>query len=172
MVTEGADNVTTAVVEKDGKEITRVMPKPGFEGKVVVEERLGDEVVVHYTITVTPSKVKEREQDVKATSQINITRDSDLQRLVVVSGENLLNTLPNDKDGEYTTDFKPDAEGQVVIELRNSRDLPIGRWILDVTPVAPREYNYEITDRSELKLTAPEGSTYEVVEGKLSLIHI
>ncbi|WP_408911184.1 hypothetical protein ACKFRZ_00145 [Corynebacterium gottingense] len=166
VVAEGADNVTTAVVEKDGKEITRVMPKPGFEGKVVVEERLGDEVVVRYTITVKPSEVKERKQDVKATSQINITRDSDLQRLVVVSGENLLNTLPNDKDGQYTTDFKPDAEGQVVIELRNSRDLPIQRWILNVSPVAPREYNYEITDRSELKLTAPEGSTYEVVEGK------
>ena len=70
VVAEGADNVTTAVVEKNGKEITRVMPKPGFEGKVVVEERLGDEVVVRYTITVKPSEVKERKQDVKATSQI------------------------------------------------------------------------------------------------------
>ncbi|OHF40347.1 hypothetical protein [Corynebacterium sp. HMSC074A01] len=166
VVTEGKDNVTVAEVEKDGKTVTRLMPDKDFTGTIVVEEQRGDDVVVRYTINVVESEVDETTQPVNEDSKVIVNRNNDLQRLVVVEGENLLKNAPKDDQKQFIPEFVDGAEGTVVIELQNSRDLPIQRWILNLTPKKPSEFTYKITDRSEVKLTAPENASYKIVEGQ------
>ena len=166
VVVEGKDKVTVAEVEKDGKTVTRLMPDEGFEGKVVVEERRGDDVVVRYTINVTKSEVREYEQDVNEGSTVYVNRTSDLQRIVVVEGENLLKNAPKGDEKQFVPEFVDGAEGKVVIELQNSRGLPVTRWILNLTPAKASEFTYNVTDRSEVTLTTSENSTYKIIEGE------
>ena len=165
-VVEGKDNVTVVEVEKDGKKVTRLMPDADFTGIVVVEEKRGDAAVVRYTITVTESDVEEKKQDVSEDSQVFVNRNNELQHIVVTEGQNLLKNAPSDDEKQFVPEFVEGAEGKVVIELQNSRDLPIQRWILTVTPKKAAEFTYDITDRSEVSLTAPAGATHEVTEGK------
>ena len=155
-IIEGEDNATLIKTE-DGK--FRVLPNPGFEGKIVVAEKSPNgKTVAEWTLNVTKGDVKEQQVDAESKDELNIS----VKNQRIVKGEHLIERIENGK-----VYFKEDAEGQVIIENLNSRDLPFQRWIIDVTPSAPREENIKLEGSSKLTLTLPEGSDYEVTDDSL-----
>ena len=155
-IIEGEDNATLIKTE-DGK--FRVLPNPGFEGKIVVAEKSPNgKTVAEWTLNVTKGDVKEQQVDAESKDELNIS----VKNQRIVKGEHLIERIENGK-----VYFKEDAEGQVIIENLNSRDLPFQRWTIDVTPSAPREENIKLEGSSKLTLTLPEGSDYEVTDDSL-----
>ena len=155
-IIEGEDNATLIKTE-DGK--FRVLPNPGFEGKIVVAEKSPNgKTVAEWTLNVTKGDVKEQQVDAESKDELNIS----VKNQRIVKGEDLIDRIENG-----TVYFKEGAEGQVIIENLNSRDLPFHRWIIDVTPSTPREENIKLEGSSKLTLTLPEGSDYEVTDDSL-----
>ncbi|RUQ11864.1 hypothetical protein D8M31_08190 [Corynebacterium genitalium] len=156
-IIEGEDNATLIKTE-DGK--FRVLPNPGFEGKIVVAEKSPNgKTVAEWTLNVTKGDVEEKViNDVESKDELNIS----VKNQRIVKGEHLIDRIENGK-----VYFKEGAEGQVIIENLNSRDLPFQRWTINVTPSAPREENIKLEGSSKLTLTLPEGSDYEVTDESL-----
>ncbi|MDC7109386.1 hypothetical protein [Corynebacterium afermentans] len=156
-IIEGEDNATLIKTE-DGK--FRVLPNPGFEGKIVVAEKSPNgKTVAEWTLNVTKGDVEEKViNDVESKDELNIS----VKNQRIVKGERLIDRIENGK-----VYFKEGAEGQVIIENLNSRDLPFQRWTINVTPSAPREENIKLEGSSKLTLTLPEGSDYEVTDESL-----
>lgn len=156
-VTKGGENVT--VVMEDGK--YRVLPKPGFEGDVVLTETAQGQTVVTYTIHVVPSSVEEIEKPAKADSIVTFTGVKDGQELRITQGEHLVDTAnSNLQKGQIK--FVPGASGKVVIENLNSRDLPFQKFTFQVAPVDPVESTIELNGNSAARIVLPSGLTYEV----------
>ena len=157
-IIEGEDNATLIKTE-DGK--FRVLPNPGYEGKIVVAEKSPNgKTVAEWTLNVTKGDVEEQKIDAESKDELNIS----VKNQRIVKGEHLIDRI---EDGKLY--FKEGAEGQVIIENLNSRDLPFQRWIIDVTPSAPREENIKLEGSSKLTLTIPEGSDYEVTDDSLDV---
>ena len=157
---EGEDNATLVKTE-DGK--FRVLPKVGFEGKIVVAEKSPNgKTVAEWTLNVTKSKVQDRVIDVKVGDDVQIAGENQKLNLKVVEGEDLVESIENGK-----VNFKPGAKGTVIIHNLNSRDLPFQTWQFNVTPSEPREENIKLEGSSKLTLTIPEGSDYEVTDDSL-----
>ena len=155
-IVEGEDNATLIKTE-DGK--FRVLPNPGFEGKIVVAEKSPNgKTVAEWTLNVTKGEIDEQQIDAESKDELNIS----VKNQRIVKGEHLIDRIENGK-----VYFKKGAEGQVIIENLNSRDLPFQRWTIDVTPSAPREENIKLEGSSKLTLTLPEGSDYEVTDDSL-----
>ena len=152
----GEDNATLVKTE-DGK--FRVLPNPGFEGKIVVAEKSPNgKTVAEWTLNVTKGEVKKRTIEAESRSELNIS----VKNQRIVKGEDLIARIENG-----TVYFKEGAEGQVIIENLNSRDLPFEEWTIDVTPSEIREENITLNSSSTLTLTLPEGSDYEVTDDSL-----
>ena len=162
-ITEGEDNVT---VVDNGDGTFSIMPKPGFTGTVKITEnakdgRGGTRPVAYYVINVTEGDVEEKVEDAKADSLVRFSGVKDGQELRVVEGENLIDwDNTNLKKGEVY--FVPGADGRVVIENLNSRDLPFQRFIFNVTPVAAKEETINLEGNSSAQLTIPAELEYEV----------
>ncbi|MGV0373125.1 hypothetical protein ACUY2A_07035 [Corynebacterium pilbarense] len=155
-IVEGEDNATLIKTE-DGK--FRVLPNPGFEGKIVVAEKSPNgKTVAEWTLNVTKGDVEESTLEAESKDELNIS----VKNQRIVKGEHLIDRIENGK-----VYFKEGAEGQVIIENLNSRDLPFQRWTIDVTPSTPREENIKLEGSSKLTLTLPEGSDYEVTDDSL-----
>jgi len=155
-IIEGKDNATLIKTE-DGK--FRVMPNPGFVGEIVVAEKSPNgKTIAEWTLNVTKGDVQERTLEAESKDELNIS----VKNQRIVKGEHLIDRI---EDGKVY--FKEGAEGQVIIENLNSRDLPFQRWIIDVTPSTPREENITLNPTSKLTLTIPEGSEYEVTDESL-----
>ncbi len=155
-IIEGEDNATLIKTE-DGK--FRVLPNPGFEGKIVVAEKSPNgKTVAEWTLNVTKGEIDKQQIDAESKDELNIS----VKNQRIVKGEHLIDRIENGK-----VYFKEGAEGQVIIENLNSRDLPFQRWTIDVTPSAPREENIKLEGSSKLTLTLPEGSDYEVTDDSL-----
>ncbi|MCZ2221234.1 hypothetical protein NUW87_07580 [Corynebacterium pilbarense] len=155
-IVEGEDNATLIKTE-DGK--FRVLPNPGFEGKIVVAEKSPNgKTVAEWTLNVTKGDVEESTLEAESKDELNIS----VKNQRIVKGEHLIDRIENGK-----VYFKEGAEGQVIIENLNSRDLPFQRWTIDVTPSTPREENIQLEGSSKLTLTLPEGSDYEVTDDSL-----
>ena len=155
-IIEGKDNATLIKTE-DGK--YRVLPNPGFEGKIVVAEKSPNgKTVAEWTFNVTKGQIDENERDFKSNQQPIIS----VKNQRIAKGEHLIDRI---EDGKVY--FKEGAEGQVIIELLNSRDLPFERWIFNVTPSKPREEDVTLNWSSKLTLTIPEGSDYEITDKSL-----
>ena len=155
-IIDGEDNATLIKTE-DGK--FRVLPNPGFEGKIVVAEKSPNgKTVAEWTLNVTKGDVEEQKIDAESKDELNIS----VKNQRIVKGEHLIDRIENGK-----VYFKEGAEGQVIIENLNSRDLPFQRWTINVTPSAPREENIKLEGSSKLTLTLPEGSDYEVTDDSL-----
>ncbi|WP_286205859.1 hypothetical protein [Corynebacterium afermentans] len=155
-IIEGQDNASLVKTE-DGK--FRVLPNPGFEGEIVVAEKSPNgKTVAEWTLNVTKGDVDESTLEVESKDEPTIS----VKNQRIVKGEHLIDRI---EDGKVY--FKEGAEGQVIIENLNSRDLPFARWIFDVTPSTPREENIKLEGSSKLTLTIPEGSDYEVTDDSL-----
>ena len=155
-IIEGKDNATLVKTE-DGK--FRVMPNPGFEGKIVVAEKSPNgKTVAEWTFNVTQGEVKESTLKTESMKVLNIS----VKNQRIVKGDHLIDRI---EDGKVY--FKEGAEGQVIIENLNSRDLPFHRWIIDVTPSAPREENVRLTSPGKMTLEFPEDTEYEVTDESL-----
>ncbi|WP_143313366.1 hypothetical protein [Corynebacterium afermentans] len=156
-IVEGKDNATLVKTE-DGK--FRVLPNPGFVGEIVVAEKSpNDKTVAEWTLNVTKGGIDEFEiKDAESKDPLQIS----VKNQRIVKGEHLIDRI---EDGKLY--FKEGAEGQVIIENLNSRDLPFQRWTIKVTPSTPREENIKLEGSSKLTLTIPEGSDYEVTDDSL-----
>ena len=155
-IIEGEDNATLIKTE-DGK--FRVLPNPGFEGKIVVAEKSPNgKTVAEWTLNVTKGEIDKQQIDAESKDELNIS----VKNQRIVKGEDLIARIENG-----TVYFKEGAEGQVIIENLNSRDLPFEEWTIDVTPSTPREENIKLEGSSKLTLTLPEGSDYEVTDESL-----
>ena len=155
-IIEGEDNATLIKTE-DGK--FRVLPNPGFEGKIVVAEKSPNgKTVAEWTLNVTKGEIDKQQIDAESKDELNIS----VKNQRIVKGEDLIARIENG-----TVYFKEGAEGQVIIENLNSRDLPFEEWTIDVTPSTPREENIKLEGSSKLTLTLPEGSDYEATDESL-----
>ncbi|MCZ9290932.1 hypothetical protein L8U61_02115 [Corynebacterium sp. c8Ua_144] len=155
-IIKGDDNATLVKTE-DGK--FRVLPNPGFEGKIVVAEKSPNgKTVAEWTLNVKKGKVEKRTLEAKSKDELNIS----VKNQRIVKGEDLIARIENGK-----VYFKEGAEGQVIIENLNSRDLPFEEWTINVTPSEIREENITLNSSSTLTLTLPEGSDYEVTDDSL-----
>ena len=155
-IIKGEDNATLIKTE-DGK--FRVLPNPGFKGEIVVAEKSPNgKTVAEWTLNVTKGDVEEQKIDAESKDPLIIS----VKNYRIVKGEHLIDRIENG-----TVYFKEGAEGQVIIENLNSRDLPFKRWTIDVTPSTPREENIKLEGSSKLTLTIPEGSDYEVTDDSL-----
>ena len=156
-VTKGGENVT--VVMEDGK--YRVLPKPGFEGDIVLTESAQGQTVATYTIHVVPGEVEKTEKTAKSDSIVTFTGVKDGQELRITQGEHLVDTAnSNLQQGQIK--FVPGASGKVVIENLNSRGLPFQTFTFEVSPVDPVESTIELNGNSAARIGLPSGLTYEI----------
>ena len=171
VITKGEENAT--LTEKDGKYV--IEPKVGFEGEIEVTEYLqdpktgetlkdadGEDVVVAiHTLKVTPKPIAERDFDITSDQEVNLGADDSLN-WVIVEGEDLLDANASDlSTGKFVA--KPNAEGTIVLEARNARDLPVSKVTINVKPAEVREETIELNANSRAGLTLPEGFTYKIV---------
>ena len=160
-VTKNAENAT--VIVEDG--VYRIMPKPGFEGDIVVEETAQGKLIATYTIHVKKGEVEEQVKDAESNSLVSFSGVKDGQVLRITEGENLVNLEESDlKNGQIK--FKPGAEGKVVIENLNSRDLPFQRFIFNVKPVDVQEETFDLVGNTSANFRLNKNFTFEITEGE------
>ncbi|WP_168167530.1 hypothetical protein, partial [Corynebacterium sp. HMSC034B08] len=148
----------------------KVMPKLGTDDKIVIVEKFGDDELVEYTINVTPSEIDEVRKNVKSGATVGITGDN----LKVTKGNELLDggdikvtkgkdPLNGDDINQYSLEFVDGANGEVVVEVLNSRGIAYQRYIFNVTPQGAREEKFELTPKSESSITMNSSEfTYKV----------
>ena len=135
-----------------------VLPVPGAEGTIVISEVFNGTELVEYTINVTPGEVPEETRNVDSKSEVTIPG-----KIRVVEGEDfLVNGAPT--NGQFK--FVEGANGRVVVETLNSRDLPTKRWIFNVAPTQVREQRFELTPKSESSITLNSSDFTYTVTGK------
>lgn len=151
-VKEGQEYFTYTVDEK-GDWVVR--PVPGMTGKIVIVEKFGQTDLVEHTINVEPGKVDKITEKAQAGWTYNFSGN-----YRVTKGEALIDG-PWDK-GQIK--FVSDANGEVVVEFLNSRDLPYKQVTYIVEPQQVREESFTITSKSSstISLNSPN-FTYEVV---------
>ena len=167
-ITEGENNAT--IIKENGE--YRILPKQGFEGKIVVEEFVTnaetgeDETIAIHTINVEKSAPSETKESLKANEQANFELDNkDKQSLSIVKGEDLIDAgRSNLQKGEIY--FAPNANGEVVIEVLNSRGIAIDRYIYTVTPAEVVKETFDLNNRSTAGINLPGGYKYKVVKGE------
>ncbi|OFU58281.1 hypothetical protein HMPREF3120_00820 [Corynebacterium sp. HMSC11D10] len=148
----------------------KVLPKVGTDDKIVIVEKFGDDELVEYTINVTPSEIKEVRKNVTSGATVNISRDN----LKVTQGKDLLDggdiKVTKGKDplnggdiNQYSLEFVDGANGEVVVEVLNSRGIAFQRYTYVVTPQGAREEKFELTPNSESSITMNSSEfTYDV----------
>ena len=171
-VTRGDSSNTLKIVEggdlvnsKDENGTLSVKPKQGVNGLLVIEERTADgQLLTRYEITITPAKIREVPVKITSDQVINMTGTD----LTVTKGEELVDVTKSDKTWTFTP--KEGANGQFVIEDRDSEGRTTVRYIVTVKPVQPKTttINLEVTNTtsSGLNITIDQNSQYTVVEGK------
>lgn len=160
-ITKNRENAT--VIVEDG--VYRIMPKPGFEGDIVVEETAQNKPIATYTIHVKKGEVEEKTQDAESNSLVTFSGVKDGQVLRITEGENLVDLDASDlKNGQIK--FKPGAEGKVVIENLNSRDLPFQRFIFNVKPVDVQEETFDLVGNTSASFRLSTNFTFKVTEGE------
>ncbi|OIR44179.1 hypothetical protein BJP08_02065 [Corynebacterium sp. NML140438] len=161
---EGTDNFSWVKDENDPNKFY-LMPNPNFVGEIrVVEKTQGGHELIEHIITVTESKVDEVKQDLPAGSKMTLPSVKDNQKFVVVAGAELLNGKVNPQGGQDLT-LKKGVSGKVVIEIQNSRDLPIKRFVYNVTPNEANTTSFEITSDDKFTTNVNPGDTVKIVEG-------
>ena len=164
---EGEDNFSW-VQDQDNPEKFYLMPNPDFEGDIkVVEQSKGGHALIEYTIHVKPAKVHEfdavtvpdnSEQPAPVLSQ------PDKQKLVVVSGKDLIDGDVNEA-GDGKIKIKEGVSGKIVLEVQNSRGLPVSRYTYNVELTKPNKSEFKITSDDKFTTELNPGDKLTVVEG-------
>ena len=145
--------------EEDENGNWKVLPKVGTDGKIVIVEKFGDDELVEYTINVTPSEIKEVRKNVTSGQTIGISGDTKVTKgnELLVGGDIMVNSK------NKSLKFVDGANGEVVVEVLNSRGIAHERHTYVVTPQGAREEKFELTPKSESSITMNSSEfTFEV----------
>ena len=161
---DGTDNFSWVKDEKDPNKFY-LMPNTDFVGEFrVVEKSANGYELIEHVIKVSQAKVDETQRDLPAGSSLTLPGVNENQKFVVVAGADLLDGKVNPQ-GDQTLTLKKAVSGKVVIEIQNSRGLPIKRFIYNVTPNEPNVSSFEITSDDKFTSNVNPGDTVKIVEG-------
>ncbi|OIR43509.1 hypothetical protein BJP06_05895 [Corynebacterium sp. NML120713] len=161
---DGTDNFSWVKDEKDPNKFY-LMPNTDFVGEFrVVEKSANGYELIEHVIKVSQAKVDETLRDLPAGSSLTLPGVNENQKFVVVAGADLLDGKVNPQ-GDQTLTLKKAVSGKVVIEIQNSRGLPIKRFIYNVTPNEPNVSSFEITSDDKFTSNVNPGDTVKIVEG-------
>lgn len=150
-IKEGTELFTYTEDEK-GNWIVR--PIPGTNGTIVISEIFNNVELIEHTIKVTEGAVEEKEKNEKSSAIVTVSG-----KIRVTEGEELLASSP--QNGQLK--FVDGANGRVVVEVLNSRDLPYQRYVFNITPGEPREESFTLTPKSESSISLNSSNfTFEV----------
>lgn len=153
---------------KEDQGTWRFEPKEGAQGRVVIHEiaqNNGQDVVITViNLDVKKSDVAVDKRTVTSGGTISI---QGLQSLGydIVEGKDLVDSI----DGDIIK-LKPNADGKVVVEIKNQRGLVTQRVEVDVTRPEVKEERITLFSNSELNIDLPgEGYTFTTNNDKVKI---
>ena len=163
---DGTDNFTLVKDENDPTNTKYfLMPNSDFVGEFrVIEKSQGGHELIEHKITVTQAEVDEVEGPLPEGSTMTIPSVKESQKIVVLAGADLLDGAVKEQGGQQLKP-KSGVTGKVVIEIQNSRGLPVKRFIYNVTPNEPKTSNFEITSDDKFTTNVNPGDSVKIVKG-------